>query len=97
LVPVEVPVVVLTKNRPPRGVSIQEIVAVPATVQVLAPSHTTAERLTIHTEEIDLSMVPEGGATLEPAVRYPSSVQFETGKAPVIQVVIRSSKVIDVP
>jgi hypothetical protein len=97
LVPVSVPIEIRTKNKPPKGLSIQQISVVPSSVWVLVPSETAKKRITIQTEEIDLARLTDMNTTLKPDLRFPSTIQFETGKAPAVQVTIKVGKTVTSP
>jgi uncharacterized protein (TIGR00159 family) len=89
LIPLAVPVEVMTENRPPPGVTVQKITATPAEVRVLIPRRLQGKRIRILTEPLDLSQLDVQRAfTL--TLRYPTDIQFAGGKTPVVRVVVRT-------
>ena len=92
LIPVSVPIEIRTKNKVPKGFSVQQMSVVPSSVRVLVPSDAPKKRITIQTEEIDLAKIIDTNTVLKPDLRFPSSIQFEMGKPPSVQVMIKSGK-----
>lgn len=92
LVPVSVPIEIRTKNKAPRGYSVQQMSVVPSSVRVLVPSDTSKKKIAIQTEDIDLARLVDMTTVLKPDLRFPSTVQFETGKPPSVQVIVKMGK-----
>lgn len=88
LLPVTIPVEVLTESKPPPGITVQSITASPATVKVLIPYRLRNKRVRILTDPVDLSLL-DVQRVFTPSLRYPAEVQFPGGKKPVVRVVIK--------
>ncbi len=91
LLPVNVPIEVLTENQPPRGVTVQSITASPASVKVLIPHRLRSKRIRVLTDPIDLSLLDVQRVFIPP-LRYPPDIQFPGGKKPVVRVVVKISQ-----
>jgi hypothetical protein len=88
LLPISVPIEVLTENHPPRGVAVQDITASPVSVKVLIPQRLRSKRIRILTDPIDLSLL-DVQRVFTPPLRYPPDIQFPGGKKPVVRVVVK--------
>ncbi len=89
LLPLVVPIEVLTENVPPQGIVVQKITATPPDVKVLIPRRLRGKRIRILTEPIDLSLL-DVQKIFTPSLRYPPDAQFAGGKTPVIRVVVKT-------
>ncbi|MHB8772458.1 MAG: diadenylate cyclase [Syntrophales bacterium] len=89
LLPLTVPIEVLTENTPPRGLVVQNITASPSEVKVLIPRRLRGKRIRILTEPIDLSLL-DVQKVFTPALRYPPDIQFPGGKPPMIRVIVKT-------
>jgi len=89
LLPLTVPIEVLTENTPPRGLVVQNITASPSEVKVLIPRRLRGKRIRILTEPIDLSLL-DVQKVFTPALRYPPEIQFPGGKPPMIRVIVKT-------
>ncbi len=89
LLPLVVPIEVLTENAPPQGMAVQRITVTPPEVKVLIPRRLRGKRIRILTEPVDLSIL-DVQKVFTPALRYPPEIQFAGGKTPVIRVVVKT-------
>lgn len=89
LLPLTVPIEVLTEGSPPQGLAVQNITVTPAEAKVLIPRRLRGKRIRILTEPLDLSLL-DVQKVFTPALRYPQDIQFAGGKAPVIRVVVKT-------
>jgi len=89
LLPLTVPIEVLTENKPPQGFVVQSIRVTPSEVKVLIPRRLRGKRIRVMTEPIDLSLL-DVQKIFAPGLRYPSDVQFAGGKTPTVRVVIKT-------
>lgn len=92
LLPLMVPIEVLTEGSPPPGLAVQKITTVPAEIKVLIPSRLRGKRIRILTEPLDLSLL-DVQKIFTPTLRYPQDVRFAGGQAPMIRVVIKTRTV----
>ncbi len=92
LLPLTVPIEVLTESSPPQGLAVQNITVTPAEVKVLIPRRLRGKRIRILTEPLDLSLL-DVQKVFTPALRYPQEIQFAGGKVPVIRVVVKTRAV----
>jgi hypothetical protein len=92
LLPLTVPIEVLTESSPPQGLAVQKITVTPAEVKVLIPRRLRGKRIRILTEPLDLSLL-DVQKVFTPALRYPQDIQFAGGKTPVIRVVVKTRAV----
>jgi YbbR domain-containing protein len=93
LLPLTVPIEVLTEGVLPRGLAVQKITVTPAEAKVLIPRRLRGKRIRIMTEPLDLSLL-DVQKVFTPALRYPQEIQFAGGKAPVIRVVVKTRTVL---
>lgn len=91
LIPISVPIQIRTKNKLPRGYS-AHLSTIPSTVRVLVPSDSPPNSIAVQTEDIDLSKITDTNTAVKADLRFPSTVQFETGKPPSVRVVVRIGK-----
>ena len=91
LLRVTLPVEIITENSPPEGFAIKSIAASPAGVPALIPRRLRGKDIRILTEPIDLSLLDVQGV-FNPALRYPPDIQFPSGKAPVVRVIVKTVK-----
>jgi diadenylate cyclase len=96
LLPLTVPIEVLTENSPPQGLAVRTITVTPPEVKVLIPRPLRGKRIRIVTEPIDLSLL-DVQRIFTPMLRYPPEVQFAGGKPPLIRVVIKTRAPTPVP
>jgi YbbR domain-containing protein len=89
LLPLTVPIEVLTENKPPTGITVQTITVVPTEVKVLIPRRLRGKRIRVLTEPIDLSLL-DVQKIFTPALRYPPEIQFPGGKTPMIRVIVKT-------
>jgi diadenylate cyclase len=89
LLPLTVPVEVLTENAPPQGLTVQNITATPPEVKVLIPRRLRGKRIRVLTEPIDLSLL-DVQKIFTPSLRYPPDIQFPGGKTPMIRVIVKT-------
>ena len=89
LLPLTVPIEVLTENKPPPGITVQTITVVPIEVKVLIPRRLRGKRIRVLTEPIDLSLL-DVQKIFTPALRYPPEIQFPGGKTPLIRVIVKT-------
>ena len=89
LLPLTVPIEVLTENKPPQGFAVQTITVTPAEVKILIPRRLRGKRIRIMTEPIDLSLL-DVQKIFTPGLRYPQDIQFSGGKTPVVRVVVKT-------
>ncbi len=89
LLPLVVPIEVLTENAPPQGMAVQRITVSPPEIKVLIPRRLRGKRIRILTEPVDLSLL-DVQKVFTPALRYPSDIQFAGGKTPVIRVIVKT-------
>ncbi len=89
LLPLVVPIEVLTENAPPQGMAVQRITVTPPEVKVLIPGRLRGKRIRILTEPVDLSLL-DVQKIFTPSLRYPPDIQFSGGKTPVIRVVVKT-------
>ena len=89
LLPLVVPIEVLTENAPPPGMVVEKISVTPPEVTVLIPRRLRGKRIRILTEPVDLSLL-DVQKIFTPALRYPPEIQFTGGKTPVIRVVVKT-------
>ncbi|MBM4314957.1 MAG: hypothetical protein FJ122_13720 [Deltaproteobacteria bacterium] len=92
LLPLTVPIEVLTEGAPPQGLAVQNITVTPAEVKVLIPRRLRGKRIRVLTEPLDLSLL-DVQRVFTPALRYPQEIQFAGGKAPLIRVVVKTRTV----
>lgn len=88
LVPVSVPVAVVTQNAPSAGRTVEKITVIPGKVRVLVPRKLAQERISIRTATIDLATIPTTTSVVRELV-VPPEVQFEGGRAPTVRVVVK--------
>jgi diadenylate cyclase len=89
LLPLTVPIEVLTENAPPRGLTVRSITASPPDVKVLIPRRLRGKRIRVLTEPIDLSLL-DVQKIFTPSLRYPPDIQFPGGKTPMIRVIVKT-------
>ncbi len=89
LLPLTVPIEVLTENKPPQGFAVQTITVTPAEVKILIPRRLRGKRIRIMTEPLDLSLL-DVQQIFAPGLRYPPDIQFTGGKTPVVRVIIKT-------
>jgi hypothetical protein len=89
LLPLTVPIEVLTENVPPQGLTVRTTTVTPPEVKVLIPRRLRGKRIRIMTEPIDLSLL-DIQKIFTPVLRYPPEIQFAGGKPPLIRVVIKT-------
>ena len=89
LLPLTVPIEVLTENKPPLGFAVQSITVTPPEVKVLIPRRLRGKRIRIMTEPLDLSLL-DVQKIFAPALRYPPDIQFAGGKTPVVRVIVKT-------
>ena len=89
LLPLTVPIEVLTENSPPSGIAVQSITVSPTEVKVLIPRRLRGKRIRVLTEPIDLSLL-DVQKIFTPALRYPPDIQFPAGKTPMIRVIVKT-------
>jgi uncharacterized protein (TIGR00159 family) len=89
LLPVSVPIEVMTDNSPPPGIEVESISVTPKEARVVIPKGLRGKRVRIITEPIDLSQLDVQRA-FTPSIRYPKDVHFVGGKTPVVRVVIKT-------
>lgn len=89
LIPLSVPVEVLTENSPPQGLVVDKISILPAEVKVLIPRRLKGKKIRVLTEPIDLSLV-DVQKVFTPSLRYPLDVQFAGGKPPAVRVIVKT-------
>jgi diadenylate cyclase len=89
LLPLTVPIEVLTEGSPPPGLAVRTITVTPPEAKVLIPRRLRGKRIRVMTEPIDLSLL-DVEKIFAPALRYPPDIQFAGGKPPVIRVVIKT-------
>jgi diadenylate cyclase len=89
LLPLTVPIEVLTENAPPSGFAVQQITVTPSEVKVLIPRRLRGKRIRVMTEPLDLSIL-DVQKVFTPALRYPSDVQFIGGKTPQVRVIVKT-------
>ena len=88
LLPVTIPIEVLTENNPPPGITVQSITVSPVSVKVLIPGRLRNKRIRVMTDPVDLSLL-DVQRIFTPSLRYPPDVQFPGGKKPVVRVLIK--------
>jgi uncharacterized protein (TIGR00159 family) len=91
LLPVTVPVEVLTENQPPPGTSVESIEVTPASLKVLIPHNLRNKRVRILTDPVDLSLLGDQ-RIFTATIRHPAEVQFPGGKKPTVRVQIHVRK-----
>ncbi len=89
LLPLTVPIEVLTENAPPLGIAVQSITVSPTEVKVLIPRRLRGKRIRVLTEPVDLSLL-DVQKIFTPALRYPPDIQFPAGKTPMIRVIVKT-------
>jgi diadenylate cyclase len=89
LLPLAVPVEVLTENAPPPGIAVQSITVSPPEVKILIPRRLRGKRIRVLTEPVDLSLL-DVQKVFTPSLRYPPDIQFAGGKAPLIRVIVKT-------
>jgi diadenylate cyclase len=89
LLPLTVPIEVLTENAAPPGIAVQTITVNPPEVKVLIPRRLRGKRIRILTEPIDLSLL-DVQKVFTPNLRYPADIQFAGGKTPMIRVIVKT-------
>jgi hypothetical protein len=89
LLPLTVPIEVLTENKPPQGFAVQTITVTPAELKILIPRRLRGKRIRIMTEPLDLSLL-DVQKIFSPSLRYPPDIQFAGGKIPVVRVVVKT-------
>ncbi len=89
LLPLTVPIEVLTENKPPQGFAVQTITVTPAEVKILIPRRLRGKRIRIMTEPLDLSLL-DVQKIFAPSLRYPPDIQFTGGKTPVVRVIVKT-------
>jgi YbbR domain-containing protein len=91
MIPVSLPIQVVTEGHLPAGLSVQRISAAPATVKVLISGKPSQNGMQIKTEAIDLKKLTSS-TTLGVRLIFPADVQFTGVKAPVVKVTIKLKK-----
>jgi diadenylate cyclase len=89
LLPLTVPIEILTENPPPKGLAVSSIAAIPPEIKVLIPRRLRGKRIRILTEPVDLSLL-DVQKIFTPALRYPPDIQFPGGKTPMIRVIVKT-------
>jgi len=89
LLPLTVPIEVLTENVPPQGIAVQNITVSPPEVKVLIPRRLRGKRIRVLTEPVDLSLL-DVQKIFTPSLRYPPDIQFPGGKTPMIRVIVKT-------
>ena len=89
LLPLTVPIEVLTENAPPQGITVQNITVSPPEVKVLIPRRLRGKRIRVLTEPVDLSLL-DVQKIFTPSLRYPPDIQFPGGKTPMIRVIVKT-------
>jgi hypothetical protein len=89
LLPLTVPIEVLTENQAPKGYAVRTITATPAEAKILIPSRLRGKKIRVMTEPIDLSLL-DVQRVFAPALRYPPDIQFSGGRTPTVRVVIKT-------
>jgi hypothetical protein len=87
LLPVSIPIEILTENKPPPGIIVESMEATPASVKVLIPHTLRNKRVRILTDPIDLSLLADQ-RVFTASLRHPVEVQFPGGKKPTVRVAI---------
>ena len=86
-----IPIEVITENSPDPRVTLQKITASPSSVKVLLPGRLHKSGVKIQTEPINLKSLTST-QTFTPRLIFPSEIQFERGKPPVVKVVVTIRK-----
>ncbi len=86
-----IPIEVVTENSPDPQVVIQKITASPPSVKVLLPGRLHKSGVKIQTEPINLKSLTST-QTFTPRLIYPSEIQFERGRPPVVKVIVTVRK-----
>jgi diadenylate cyclase len=89
LLPLTVPIEILTENTPPKGLTVSSIAAIPPEIKVLIPRRLRGKRIRILTEPVDLSLL-DVQKVFTPSLRYPPDIQFPGGKTPMIRVIVKT-------
>lgn len=89
LLPQTVPIEIQTENRPPEGVVVQGMTAIPAEAQLLIPPKLQGKRIRVLTEPVDLSLL-DVQKVFSPHLRFPPDVQFAGGKPPQVRILIKT-------
>ena len=89
LLPVTIPIEVLTQNTPPPGIAVEGMEVTPASVKALIPHSLRSKRVRLLTDPIDLSQL-NGQRVFTPTLRHPVEVRFPGGKKPTVRVIIKT-------
>jgi diadenylate cyclase len=88
---VSIPIDVITENSPVPPAVVQKITVSPSSVKVLLPGRLYKSGVKIQTEPINLKSLTST-QTFTPRLIFPSEIQFEQGKPPVVKVVVTIRK-----
>lgn len=88
---VSIPIDVIIENSPAPPAVVQKITASPSSVKVLLPGKLYKSGVKIQTEPINLKSLTST-QTFTPRLIFPSEIQFEQGKPPVVKVVVTVRK-----
>lgn len=91
MIPVEIPVEIVTKGSPPGDVKMIDITAEPKVVPALFPSTLPTSRASISTEPIDIGSVT-GKTAVIPKLSVSPDIRFSNDKYPEVKVTINAER-----